>query len=321
MPITQPSDAYLNPLYIEQMIAPYLENNLHFNKVFKPIDLSVSKFQYMDRTITMSKQIEDGIQSRPLPVGESTHLSEMKIERSKLKDGRTYRIGYKLMFTRDDILEINSEQPDVINDYNWALNSLGFGIANDVNYLTLNSLKTNAGAPTLSGTTLPKKMDESDANPLKILKDMFYAQKNKNLLQKINTFYQETTVVQTILDYCDSRDIGYSINGNVVTIDKNQARNFTLIDVDDMLEYGESLNLDQTPGVYPGADFYRVFDPKFTVQKANNADVGDPTALQINVVEQPEEPHMTVVEAWLNCGMAVKTKLAIQDQKELLLAE
>jgi hypothetical protein len=321
--VMQPADAFLNELYIEQMVAPYLENNLHFNKIFQPIDLTTEKFQYIERNLTISKQIEDGIQSRPLPVGEATHLSEMKISRSEPKDGRTYKIGYKVEFSRNDILEMNSENPDAISDYNWTLNSLGFGIANDVNYLILNAMKEGASAPKLT-LDAEHKIDQPEQNPLKVLKDMFYAQKNKNLLQKINTYYMETTAVQTILDYCDSRDIPYSISGpgqNIITIDKQQVRNFTIVDVDDMLDYGESVNMCQVPGVYPGADFYRVFDPKFSVQKANNTDVGDPTALQINVTEQDESPHKTIIEAWLNCGMAVKTGLAIQDQDGLLTAE
>lgn len=325
-PTVLPAEEYLNNIYIEQMAYPFIEKYLPFNEIFDTIDITSSKYSYVQREFTVSEQIKEKIQSRAMPMGESTKLNELDISRSSRIDGRTYHIGYKFRLTADDILEMSDGNEEALNDYDWGLKSMGFGIAYDVFLLILACLQDNAGAPTIN-TADPNFVtwDKDDSVPLRNLRQMFFAYKDPSLPHRITDSYLNTDLLEYLLDYCDALDIDYEATGHLnddFKINKTSVRNFTFHDTDDFLETGEMINICQNPDLPPAANLYRVYDPRFGVEKANNDQLGDKTAMQINIItpQGKEAPHDTIIESWLNIGVSSKIKQIIQRQQGLLPA-
>jgi hypothetical protein len=309
---TLPGEAYLNKVYIEQTIMEYLEPYLAFNEVLQPVDISQAVFNYKKREMTVSQQITDEIMGEPVPGGEFYQFNEVQLKNISQEDGRSYRLGYEIAFTRDDLM-----QTDIVDEYEYGLQAMGFGIAMAVNKMILAGFISEAAAGTASidyvwGSETGKQ------NPLGDLRKMYFAHKSADKPQRITDFYQNTENVQELLDYCDSRDIEWNeIRPDVYQIAKNPVRGYTIHDVNDMIDEGHSLNLDQSGSRYVGATLYRTFDPKFIVQKANDKQLGDPTALHINIVEDDSAPHLTKIEAWLQMGLAIKEPSVIQYQDGL----
>lgn len=314
-----PDEIQFQKPYVDELMAPYLEEFCYFNRILKPLNIASPKFTYAERDFTVSSQIEDGIQGRPLPTGETTPFNEIKIQRSERKAGRTYGIGYMYRMSRDDVLEVNNGNEDAINDYNWVLFSMAYGISKDTDYTVLNSFKEKASAPKYD-MSKSKVWTDPDATPIRDLTKMAWAYKDKSLPNRLNDYFMESSAVQAILDYCDSKDIEWVNDGNDYKIGKNPVRNQTIHDVEDSLDVGESLNMDLRQGIYPGATFYRCHDPKFSVQKANSEDPSDMSDLQINIVDMNTKPFDRVIEVWTNLGTAVKFGRAIQDQTGLMPA-
>lgn len=321
-----PAEEFLNKVYIEQTSYPFIEKYLPFNELFDTIDITSSKYTYIQREFTVSQQIKEKIQSRAMPMGESTPLNELKISRSTKLDGNTYHIGYKFKLTADDVLEMDAGNEEALNDYDWGLKSLGFGIAYDTCMLILACLVDNAGAPTINtGAADFVTWDKADATPLRDIRKMFFAYKDPSLPHRFTDCYMNTDLLQWLLDYCDALDIEYTPTGNLnndFQIGKNPVRSYTFHDTDDLLETGEMLNICQNPDLQPAANLYRCYDPRFGVEKSNNDQLGDKTAMQINIItpQGKEAPHDTIIEAWLNIGVSSKIKQIIQLQKGLLPA-
>jgi len=317
-----PAEEYLNNVYVEQVAYPFMEKYLPFNELFDTIDITSSKYSYVQREFTVSQQIKEKIQSRAMPMGESAPLNEIKISRSSRLDGNTYHIGYKLKLTADDVLEMDAGNEEALNDYDWGLKSLGYGISYDVFILILECLRENAGAPTIDDV-IP--WDNDDATPFRDIRKMFFAYKDSSLPHRFTDCYMNTDLLQWLLDYCDALDIEYTPTGNLnndFQIGKNPVRNFTFHDTDDLMETGEMLNICQNPDLAPAANLYRCYDPRFGVEKSNSDQLGDKTAMQINIItpQGKEAPHDTIIEAWLNIGVSSKIKQIIQLQQGLLTA-
>lgn len=304
-----PGEAYLNKIYIEQVIMEYLEPNLPFNEVLPPVDISQSVFNYKQREMTVSQQIDQGIMGEPVPAGEFYQFNEVQLTNISERDGRSYRLGYGLKFTRDALM-----QEDIVNEYEIGLQAMGFGISYAVNRMIIAALTGEAASPK-AAISYVWGSGTGKQNPLADLRKMYFAHKSEDKPQRLTDFYQNTENVQEILDYCDSRDIEYDeVSTDVYQISKNPVRGYKVHDVGEGITEGTSLNLDQSGNSYIGATLYRTQDPKFAVQKANNEQLGDPTALHVNIYDETEAPHRTVIEAWLQLGIAVKEPTVIQLQ-------
>lgn len=310
-----PDDIYFSKPYIASMLDPYIEKFCWFNHIMNPIDITSHEFIYAERDFTVNSQIEDGIQSRPLPYGELSGLSEIKVKRSEMKNGHTYARGYKFRVSRDEINQINAGNDAALNDYNWALFSIGYGIAKDINANILAALTENATAPTAS---IAKTWGDSEATPIRDITHMGWAYKDKSLPNEMNTLFMETSAIQALLDYCDSKDIEWTHQGNAYVVGKTPLRGQTIYDVDDSIPVGSSLNLDLQDGIYMGADFYRCLDPKFSVKQGNDQDAQDKSSFQINIIDHQEAPHDRIIEAWINLGIAVRRPRVIQFQEGLM---
>lgn len=310
-----PDDIFFSKPYISSMLDPYIEKYCYFNRVMNPIDISSHEFVYAERDFTVSNQIENGVQSRPLPFGELGGLSEIKVQRSEKKSGHTYARGYKFRVSRDMINQIEAGNEDAINEYNWILFSVGYGVAKDINYNVLKALMEKASAPK---ATIAKTWENTDATPIRDITHMGWAYKDKSLPNRLNSLFMETSAIQALLDYCDSRDIEYTQNDNAYVIGKNPIRNQTIYDIDDSLPIGSSLNFDLQNGVYMGADLYRCLDPKFSVKQGNSQDSQDKSGFQINIIDRPEAPHDRIIEAWIDLGIAIRRPKVIQYQDGLM---
>jgi hypothetical protein len=303
---TLPAEAYLNRIYAEEKIMENLEPYLPFNEILKPIDISQSVFNYKKREMTISEDITNAVMSEPTPVGEKTQFNNIEISNISQEDGRSYRLGYQMKFTRDDLLQQDTAKSEL--DYGYQ--ALGYGIALATTKMILGGLTT--GTADTYSPSITWGSDTGKQNPLQDLRKAYFAHKDPSRPQRITDYYLNTTNVQEMLDYCDSLDIEYADDTpDVYTINKNPVRKFKIHDVESFITEGHYLGLDTRPQTYIGADLYRTIDPKFTVQKANPDQSGDQTSLHI-MVHDDNDTLETVVKAWLQMGIAVKEPKAIQ---------
>lgn len=303
---TLPAEAYLNRIYIEQQVMENLEPYLPFNDILKPIDIDQAVFNYKKREMTINDDITNAVTSEPTPVGEATQFNEITFSNISQEDGRSYRLGFQMKFTRDDLLQQDTAKSEL--DYGYKV--LGFGISRAVNQMLISAFVSEAAADTYSVPTVWGS-NTGEQDPLQDLRKMYFAHKDPSRPQRITDYYFNTLNIQEALDFCDDLDIDYSQDGeDVYVVNKNPARNFKLHDVDNFIAEGNVLGLDTRPQTYIGADLYRTIDPKFAVQKANSGQSGDPTSLHV-MVHDDNDTLETIVKAWLQMGIAVKEPKAI----------
>jgi hypothetical protein len=82
--------------------------------------------------MTVSQQITEEVMGEPVPGGEFYQFNQVQLRNISQEDGISYRLGYEIGFTRDDLM-----QTDIVDEYEYGLQAMGFGIAMAVNKMIL----------------------------------------------------------------------------------------------------------------------------------------------------------------------------------------
>jgi hypothetical protein len=309
---TLPGEEFLNPFYLDQELREVTEPLLYFNGVLPNTDATERDIIYDQIKNTAAADLEDGVMSLPMPSGEESALTKLKMRNISRMEGSIPKIGYEMDISRD----VLASKERTLSDLNLKMKKAGYGIAYMCNKLTLDALAAGAKTSTYS---VPYVWDSATGkqNPIADLLGAYYDFKVKGYGNRaMNWFFNENNH-QELTQYLTDNDIDFVFSGEdkIQITGKTAVSNLEIRDVGDQYTEGSYLAMDLRPQVHPGAETFRYIDPKFAVEKANpdQTEVPDYTGMHINVTTMDKNPFTTTVEAWVNFLPVVKVEDVIMN--------
>ena len=294
---TLPGEAFLNEFWLDPTLRELLEPQLYFNNLIPTTDATERAVIYNQINNTAAKDIENGVMSLPMPAGEESGLTKLKMTNISELKGKIPKIGYSFELSRD-LLENKAKTENWLNT---CIKKAAYGISYMVNSLTLDRIQKGRSNPTTPSITWGS--DTGKQNPIEDLINSWYDYKQKGYANRAYFQYFNTINHKELVQYLTNREIEFQYeDANTITIPGVASlKNRKFIDVEDQYPEGSYATLDLSPTVDPGIAMWRYIDPEFAVEQPSPDGNGTQyTGVHINTSRMDKNPFTTTVEMWLN---------------------
>ena len=282
----------LQPGILEGIVNKKLEQNLDFKDMFPVVRTDALSFAYFTDLTTAGADIAAGTQALPSELMELGQLDEIETSSIAVSYGGMERFGYQMRFSKRQLREAA-----IIDEISRAVDRAAFGIAKKMNDDIISAIAANgqslgngaadwaaAGATPVEDLLTFKNASMVEGYPYE-LTDMFLHQ---------NNYFELMKYIQGIdINWVQSP---FGAMGDLPVINGVRLHNVRAAQVVEDSYYG----MDSR---FPGITIYEFVDSDKSVIENGH--------VNMNVFEEERYPYNTVVEMFVERGLAAKLPYAL----------
>ena len=282
----------LQPGILEGIVNKKLEQNLDFKDMFPVVRTDALSFAYFTDLTTAGADIAAGTQALPSELMELGQLDEIETSSIAVSYGGMERFGYQMRFSKRQLREAA-----IIDEISRAVDRAAFGIAKKMNDDIISAIAANgqslgngaadwaaAGATPVEDLLTFKNASMVEGYPYE-LTDMFLHQ---------NNYFELMKYIQGIdINWVQSPFGGMA---DLPVINGVKLHNVISTQVTEDAYYGMDAR-------FPGITIYEFVDSDKSVIENGH--------VNMNVFEEERYPYNTVVEMFVERGLAAKLPYAL----------
>ena len=282
----------LQPGILEGIVNKKLEQNLDFKDMFPVVRTDALSFAYFTDLTTAGADIAAGTQALPSELMELGQLDEIETSSIAVSYGGMERFGYQMRFSKRQLREAA-----IIDEISRAVDRAAFGIAKKMNDDIISAIAANgqslgngaadwaaAGATPVEDLLTFKNASMVEGYPYE-LTDMFLHQ---------NNYFELMKYIQGIdINWVQSPFGGMA---DLPVINGVKLHNVRSTQVTEDAYYGMDAR-------FPGITIYEFVDSDKSVIENGH--------VNMNVFEEERYPYNTVVEMFVERGLAAKLPYAL----------
>ena len=280
------------PGILEGIVNVKLEQNLDFKDMFPVQRTDALSFAYFEDLTTAGADIASGVQATPSALMELGELDEIETSSISMKYGGMERFGYQMKFSKRQLREAA-----IVDEIRRAVDRAAFGIAKKMNDDIIAAIKANGqslgdgAADWASASATPvedlltfKNASMVEGYPYE-LTDMFLHQ---------NNYFELMKYIQGIdINWVQSPFGGVGQLPEINGVKLHNVRSAQLVE-------DSYIGADAR---FPGITIYEYVDSDKSVIENGH--------VNINIIEEEKYPYNTVVEMFVERGLAAKLPYAL----------